>query len=146
MSKYITKENFRVFWNNVKNRLLPKTEPMINYVVEANTWIVDEDHVEEKWTYKKWSNGLCEAWAHRIKNNVPVWSGKWYNVNIPIPAGLFIDTPFCIYAQASASGLPGCLVGGCSWTATQWTGYVSANNNGNNNNLMIDLYVVGYWR
>jgi hypothetical protein len=139
MNRYINKKNLQTFWTNIKTRLLPNDNTLVNYVVEEGT--------TSNWTYRKWSNGFCEAWRQITNLSLTADGNNWCNTTQTIPSTFFSNGRIdCVHANATLNGRPTSGIGGCSWTSTSWTGHIKGGSSGSTYTACINLYAVGWWR
>lgn len=152
MSRHISLKNLKKFWDNIKLKLFPNDNSIVDYVVDSGIITQTTNNIDYNWHYKKWSNGFCEAWSHQEYNNETKYadatsSYKWFlnNKIIEIPENLFTGKPLSIFANASADGIADSKACRVKWTET--TCFVSVLVwNHDTINIKLNLYVVGYWR
>lgn len=135
---FITKTHLQSFWTNLKSKLPTIDSPIVNYVIEQGE--------TGGWTYRKWSDGYCEAWYHFWQTNMSVDTNRWAYPTVSIPQGLFTKWLDCVYAGGAMSDDTGCQVGGCDWTTTQWNGHFKSSSANTTRNIEANLYAVGWWR
>lgn len=119
--------------------------PLADYVIEEAD---DGD-----WHYRKWAQGITEAWYHEAIDPLPftdnIADGLYSNdthrgMSVDIPEGLFNYGPFFTSINASSNVIMQSQVGGVSTTwliYRLWTSYSTTPSN-----LAVQIYVVGRWK
>lgn len=113
---------------------------------------ISEEGASGNWTYRKWENGVSEAWYYeslgeielRSLSSFGVWSNDSYNArNIDFPSNLFNSTPMAV-CNVYSNGYTFCQV--ASATKDSMVYRIWASSGTTINNVGIVIYVIGKWK